>query len=156
MAQPKADTREQLQRNVKKWTKPLMDAGWTCLPSVIIHRQQALGLDSVDLNIILYLASRWWHEDDPPFPSVRTIAEVIGIKPRSVQRHLAKLEDGNLLERFERRTIDNGRTSNGFRLTKLITAAAPFALEEIERREARKKEAAETRARKRPRLASVK
>ncbi len=157
MAQAKQETREQLQRNVKKWSKPLMEAGWTCIPTVIIHRQQALGLDSVDLNIIVYLASRWWYEDDPPFPSVQTIAEVIGLKSaRSVQRHLAKLEDGELIERVSRSAPGKGRMSNGYRLTKLIKAATPFALEEIERREARKAEAAKTLARKKPQLKAVK
>ena len=35
---------EALRVNEKKWTKPLMDAGWTCIPTVIIERQQVLGL----------------------------------------------------------------------------------------------------------------
>ena len=33
---------EQLRVNEKKWTKPLMDAGWSALPNIIIEKQAAL------------------------------------------------------------------------------------------------------------------
>src|SRR3546814_15223210 len=53
-----------LRTNEKKWSKPLMDAGWTALPSVIIENQKQLGLNPLDLNIVLYLASKWWTPED--------------------------------------------------------------------------------------------
>ncbi len=46
---------EQLRVNEKKWTKPLMDSGWSVLPNIIIEKQAALGLDPLDMNIILHL-----------------------------------------------------------------------------------------------------
>jgi hypothetical protein len=46
-----------------------MDAGWTVIPNVLIERQRALGLDSLDLNILLVLASMWWDAENPPWPS---------------------------------------------------------------------------------------
>jgi hypothetical protein len=33
-----------------------MAAGWTAMPSVIIEKQEALGLDALDMNIILHLS----------------------------------------------------------------------------------------------------
>lgn len=45
-----------LKVNERKWTKTLMDAGWTVIPSVILDRQQALGLEPMDVNILLHLA----------------------------------------------------------------------------------------------------
>ena len=42
---PESDPKAAVRENEKKWGKPLMDAGWTCIPSTIILRQQALGLD---------------------------------------------------------------------------------------------------------------
>lgn len=36
-----------------------MKAGWTALPNVIFERQRALGLDAIDVNIILHIASYW-------------------------------------------------------------------------------------------------
>ena len=83
---------EQLRVNEKKWTKPLMDAGWSVLPNIIIEKQAALGLHPLDMNIILHLVQYWWvadnlpHQywwvaDNLPHPSVATIAEAIGVTP---------------------------------------------------------------------------
>ena len=59
------EKQERLRRNEKKWTPTLMNAGWTVIPSIILERQQALGLDPVDVNILLQLARYWWYEDIP-------------------------------------------------------------------------------------------
>jgi hypothetical protein len=48
----KADGAAELRVNEKKWTPTLMKAGWTVLPNVIFERQQALGLDALDINIL--------------------------------------------------------------------------------------------------------
>ncbi|WP_453974338.1 hypothetical protein [Bradyrhizobium elkanii] len=72
----------QLKVNEKKWTAPLMKAGWTALPNVIFERQRALGLDAIDVNIILHIASYWWTAEGKPFPSKRTIAAAMDVEPR--------------------------------------------------------------------------
>lgn len=71
-----------------------MDAGWTVIPSVIIERQQVLGLDALDVNILLHLATYWWTPDNKPHPAKKTIADAIGVEPRTVQRRIAALEKG--------------------------------------------------------------
>jgi len=71
---------KELQINAQKWTKPLMDAGWTVMPTVIFERQKALGLDALDVNILLHLAGYWWTPDNKPHPSKRTIAAAIGVE----------------------------------------------------------------------------
>lgn len=49
MAAKQAASNERvLRRNEEKWTAPLMDAGWTAIPSIILDKQHALGLDPVD------------------------------------------------------------------------------------------------------------
>lgn len=63
------NVKEVLQENQKKWGLDLMKAGWTLLPNTIFMRQRALGLDSVDINILLVLLSYWWQADNLPFPS---------------------------------------------------------------------------------------
>ena len=76
---------KELQINAQKWTKPLMDAGWTVMPTVIFERQKALGLDALDVNILLHLAGYWWTPDNKPHPSKRTIAAAIGaLEPHGV------------------------------------------------------------------------
>ena len=94
-----ADAAEALRVNEKKWIKPLMEAGWTCIPSVIIERQRALGLDAIDINILMHLATHWWTEDNKPYPSKVTIATALDITSRTVQRRIAAMERDGFIRR---------------------------------------------------------
>jgi DNA-binding transcriptional regulator YhcF (GntR family) len=141
---------ESLRRNERKWTATLMDAGWTVLPSIILERQQALGLDAVDVNILLHLARHWWHADSLPHPSKRTVAECMNIDVSTVRRRIAALEASGFIRRKPRFDPKYGQTSNEYDFTGLIEAATPYALEVLEERKERQKEHAARRTRKRP------
>ena len=119
-----------LRTNEKKWSKPLMDAGWTALPSVIIENQKQLGLSPLDLNIVLYLASKWWTAEGKPYPSKSTMAKAMDVHPRTIQKHVAGLEGAGYLLREERRT-ETGSKTNIYHLDGLIKAAKPFAEEKL-------------------------
>lgn len=147
------EAQDRLRRNADKWSDPLMDAGWTVLPSVILERQQALGLDPIDVNILLQLARHWWYADNPPHPSKKAIAECLGIKEITVRRHIAAMEAAGLIQRRPRHDPKDGRQqSNDYLFDGLIKAATPFAHEEIARRKKRKEEEDARRTRKRPQL----
>jgi hypothetical protein len=139
-----------------KWTKPLKDAGWTSFPSVIIERQRALGLDAVDINILLHLAVRWWTADNAPFPAKGTIAAAMGVHPRTIQRRITKLVGAGFVTRVPRRLAKGGSTSNQYLLDGLIKHATPFAIERIAEKKARKEEPTKRAMRKRPQLKVVK
>ena len=146
---------KEVRVNEKKWTKPLMRSGWTALPSVIIERQKALGLDALDMNIILHLTTYWWERDNKPHPSKKTIAEAIGVTPRTVQRRISALQAGGLIRREERRVRGKGSRTNLYHFDGLIDAAQPFAkekLDEIEERRAAKKAAVARKGRPKLRL----
>ena len=49
----KAEHQKRLRINEEKWSKTLMDAGWTALPSILLDKQHALGIDAIDLNILM-------------------------------------------------------------------------------------------------------
>jgi len=137
MAQTKKDTSaKHLRENEKKWTRPLLEAGWTMLPNVIFERQQALGLDAIDINILLHLASYWWKAGDLPHPGKKRIADAIGRDPRTIQRRIARMEAGGLIQRIERRVAGVGSKTNLYEFTGLIDEAIPFALEKIAERKA--------------------
>lgn len=158
MAKPitKKETQERLKRNEKKWTPTLMAAGWTVIPSVILERQQALGLDPIDVNILLQLARYWWYEDNPPHPSKKAIAECIGRSASTVRRRIAEMEAGGLIKRVPRFDKKYGQQSNMYLFDGLIKGAIPLAQEVIEDREKRKNENAARRTRKKPKLKVVK
>ena len=119
--------------NEKKWSKTLMDAGWTCFPSVIIERQKVLGLDATDVNILLHLASYWWHKDNKPHPSKKTIAAAMDVTPRTVQRRIAGMVRDGIIRREERRIPGKGSKTNLYHLDPLIEAALPYAQEKLKR-----------------------
>lgn len=129
-AQKKSTTSSDLKTNEKKWSKTLMDAGWTALPSVIIENQKQLGLNPIDMNIVLYLASKWWTPDGKPFPSKTTIAKAMDLNPRTIQKHIAALEAAGYIRREERR-MHTGSQTNIYHLDGLIKAAKPFADEKL-------------------------
>jgi len=146
----------QLKVNEKKWTPTLMKAGWTVLPNVLFERQQALGLDAIDINIILHIASYWWTREGKPHPSKATIAKAMGIEPRTVQRRIARLEAARLIWREQRRLSSKNNQTNIYHLDGLIKAATPYALEKIAEREAKAAERTARAARKgKPKLTLV-
>lgn len=144
-----------LRANEAKWGQTLVDAGWTLVPSTLLERQKAMGLDPVDLNILLQLARHWWQAGNPPHPAIGTIAECIGKSVSTVQRRIKQLERDGIIEiehRFNPR--HGGQTSSNYYFRGLIKAAEPYAEETIEDRKKARAEAAEKRSRKAPRKPS--
>jgi hypothetical protein len=143
----------QLKVNERKWTKTLMDAGWTVIPSVILDRQQAFGLEPADVNILLHLAKYWWEKDRLPFPTKKAIADCMGVSESTVQRRIASMEAGGLIKRVYRFSgKHNGQKANAYDFTGLIKEATPYADEALKARENRRKADAARRTRKRLRL----
>lgn len=126
---------KKLQENEKKWGV-LMKAGWTMLPNMIFMRQRALGLDSMDINILLVLLSHWWTAENLPFPSKRTIAEAIGCDASTVRRRIQAMEAAGFLQRIERRVEHDRSKTNQYDFSGLIAAATPYAQEELQERDA--------------------
>jgi hypothetical protein len=134
-----------------------MDAGWTCIPSVIIERQRAFGLDAIDINILMHLATHWWTEDNKPYPSKVTIAQALDVTPRTVQRRIAAMEAAGFIRREERRIPGKGSNTNRYHLDGLIRAAQPYAQEKLQLRAERDAERKKAVVRKgKPRLRVVK
>lgn len=124
----------------QRWGRLLIDAGWVAFPSVFLQRQQALGLDPLDVNILLQLADHWWERDNLPFPSKKTLADRIGVTPRTIQRRIARMESAGFIKRIERRDRNGGNRTNRYSFAGLIKEADPFAHEVLKEREKRKHE----------------
>lgn len=146
-----------LKANEKKWSKELMDAGWTVIPNVLLERQKALGLDAFDINIIMHLAAYWWTPEGKPFPSKTTMADAMNVDPRSVQRRIAKMEKLGFIRREQRRVTGVGSKTNVYHLDGLIAMAKPYAQEMVEDRKKKKEDREKMRAKKgKPKLTLVK
>lgn len=117
-----------LRANEVKWGVELVEAGWTMIPSTILEHQEALGLDPVEMNILLQLARYWWRADNPPHPTIKTIAGCIKKSVSTVQRRITKLKAAGLIEiehRFDER--HHGQKTSNYRFTGLIKEATEFA-----------------------------
>lgn len=152
------DEKEGLRENEKKWGKEVMATGWTAMPNIILKRQKQLGLDSLDLNILLHLMSYWWTAAELPFPSKKTLAASMSVDESTIRRRIAALESGGLLKRIERRVSGDRSKPNQYDLSGLIEAIKPFAIEEsaaIEESRQQKAERTKRMRAKKPALRSV-
>lgn len=130
------------QEFVKKWGREAHSLGWTAIPNILLERQQALGLGSVDLNLILILLKHWWKaSDDAPFPTKKTLAEIIGRTEKTVQARIAEMEKKGLITRNERYSPVYGRMANGYDLSGLISKLEAIAKSEVKERQKKEKEA---------------
>lgn len=107
-----------------KWGATALEKGWTALPNTLIKNQRLLGLDPLEMNIILHLCSFWWSSATLPHPSKKTIAAAVAVDPRTVQRRIAKLEERNLIRRVWQASPDRrgGTTANAYDLSGLARA----------------------------------
>jgi predicted transcriptional regulator len=154
-ATAKRSDADKIKVNEAKWSKTLMDAGWTAFPSIIIEKQEALGLDALDMNIILHLSSYWWTADNLPRPSVETIAKALQVKPRTIQKRVKALHELGLIERLERRHTQHGSRPNLYGFKGLIAKATPFAVEKLTEIAERKETKAARLRRKKPKLSLI-
>ncbi len=121
----------------RKWGKECRDAGWTAVPNILIQRQKSLGLEPIDLNILLHLMAYWWQDENKPHPSKNTLAQSIGVSPSTIRRRIKGMEAGGLIKRIERRRESDRSDTNEYDLTPLREALKPYAEEELtERRRA--------------------
>lgn len=157
MAKGKTKTDENLKVLEQKWSPELIEAGWTVLPAALIEHQKALGIDAIDINIILHLANRWWTADNRPMPSKNSIAEAMQIDPSTVRRRIQTMEKGGLIRREERRVSKVGSKTNIYHLDGLIESLKPFAAVMVEEKKKRTSERdARYAKRGKPRLSLVK
>jgi len=83
-------------------------AGFQIVPNVIFRAQKHLGLDSVDVVILLNLTLHWWSAASLPFPSPALIANRMGLSKRTVERRIKALEKKKFLKRLRSEVSDDG------------------------------------------------
>jgi hypothetical protein len=74
--------------------------GVQVIPNVLVRAQAHLGLDAVDVVVLLNMNMHWRQKGDFPFPRPMIIAKRMGISKRTVERRIEKLVKAGLLERL--------------------------------------------------------
>ncbi|ENJ1524217.1 helix-turn-helix domain-containing protein [Shewanella algae] len=132
-------TKPTLKANEEKWGKENVEAGWTLVPNALLVHQASLGLQPMDVNIILQIARFWWEAGKHPYPSKGTLADCIGVSPRTIQTRISALAKLGFIERIERRD-SNGSKTNIYKLTPLIEHLKPYSESMIEEKVQRQTE----------------
>jgi DNA-binding transcriptional regulator YhcF (GntR family) len=150
------DTSKTLRESEKKWGKPAIAAGFTLFPSTLLLKQHALGLDCIDLVIILQILKHWWHADSAPFPSQVQLAKTMNVDLSTVKRHLTRLKSAGLVTWTSRANKHGGQASNAYDMTGLIKHVQDFAVAELAERQKADDARKARNSRKRPLLRVVK
>lgn len=133
-----------------KWTRPVAESGWTSFPNVIFERQQALQLTPLDMNILLHLAGNWWTVGNNPRRSKKSLADAIGVHPRTIQKRIEEMERWGYIKRIYRKAGVGDNLPNEYDLSGLIEKVTPFAEEKLAERERQQAEKTAATTRKRP------
>lgn len=120
------------------WGRKTMDLGFNQLPSLLFQRQKELGLEALDMNIILQIASFWWKKDRMPYPSKRFLADSISVSQSTIQRRIAALEKRGYVKRIVQSASSKARKANVYDLSGLVAALSLQADKEQIEREAKK------------------
>lgn len=140
-----AASTEQISKRAleERWGEAAIAAGYTVLPSIILKRQKKLGLDALDVNILMHLLSYWWKGGALPFPSKNVLAEAIGVDKSTIRRRFQRLEKCGFVKRIQRHGAGGVNKSNQYDPAGLIKTIKPFAeeeVEEIKKRQAKKEQ----------------
>lgn len=104
-----------------KWTKPVMQRGFTIVPNLLLSHQHSLGLSSPECMLLIHLITYWWESDKNPYPSKAVLAQRMGISERQVQRYISELiQKGFIRRKPEEIRGRTGRTIVSFDLSGLV------------------------------------
>ncbi len=123
------------------WGKAVYKHGYAGIPSILIQAQQRLGINSMQMNIIVQLLDYFYEPSRKPFPTKRELATRIGVTEKTIQINIRALEKAELIQREMRKTAAGDWNSNIYHLDGLIAkvqALEPeFAEEKRKRKEAK-------------------
>lgn len=102
------------------WGKEVLRHGYTAVPSILIRAQRRLGINAMQLNIVLQLLDYWIDPGRRPFPSKKDIADRIGVTGKTIQINIRAMEQAGLIKRELRKTKAGDWNSNIYHLDGLI------------------------------------
>lgn len=106
--------------SARKWGAKVLEHGFSIVPSLLFKGQARLGINGMQLAILLHLADFWWDSDQHPWPAKSTVAERLGVSSRQFQKHIEALEKRGYVKRIERLSSRKGKLSNAYDLSGLV------------------------------------
>ena len=60
------------------------DTGFVAIPDMLIKHQVELGLDAMDMIILLNIVMHWWKPNELPHPRLSSISKRIGVNRKDM------------------------------------------------------------------------
>lgn len=108
------------RQSEKKFGRAVMSHGPYIVPALMLRAQARLNVNSTQMVVLLQLLDFWWTEESSAHPSIKTIAERIGLSTKQVQRTVDALVEKGLIGKINRRLPGRGKTSNEYKFDGLI------------------------------------
>ena len=116
-------------------------AGFQVIPNVLFRAQKHLGVDCVDILILLNLSLHWWGPYSLPYPSPALIAERMNVSKRTIERRLQTLEKSGFIKRLPAKAPQEGKPKvRSFEMSGLVAKLEEAALVGLVQREYRRRE----------------
>ncbi|MCS3930765.1 helix-turn-helix domain-containing protein [Bradyrhizobium sp. 14AA] len=116
------------QSRVRQKWDCVTDPGFLTLPYVLLLHQSDLKISSEHLNVLLNFIAHWHSNGRMPHPRTSTIANRMGISPRSVQRAMSWLIENGFLAKLPRLRRDDPQQ---YDMLPLVEKLKPYAMERI-------------------------
>ncbi len=127
ISEPDPPTKPDSEKVLRQKWRTSLDAGWTVIPSALIRGLPLLHIGAGELAVLISLIDYWWAPNDPPWPSKKALAERLGVSQKTIQRHLAVLQQEGLIVSEARHRAGGGQTSNRYDLTPLVAKLEAIA-----------------------------
>jgi hypothetical protein len=98
---PKAERRNSSTEGI--WGSAVLSHGYTGIPSILIQGQQRLGVNALQMNILIQLLDYWRDPERKSFPTKKQIAERIGVTEKTIHNNVRLLGDAGLVQREMRK-----------------------------------------------------
>ncbi len=121
VAEPPPPSKPDTEKILRQKWRTSLDAGWTVIPAALIRGLPRLHIGVGELAVLIILIDYWWAPDDPPWPSKKALAERLSVSQKTIQRHLAVLQQEGLIVSEARHRKGGGQTSNRYDLAPLAT-----------------------------------
>jgi DNA replication protein DnaD len=124
----------------EKWGDALRQ-GFVVIPWVMLRRQKELGLESLELVVLLHLIASWWDTASAPYPSSKAVAKRMDVSVRTVQRCLKALQaKGFLLKQQPSLANDGTSIVTRYDLTPLAARLTDIVKDQIKLAQEAKRE----------------
>lgn len=86
----------------RKWSKAILDDGYTVIPNLLIKHLVDLGLDPLHFTVLVAIEMHRWRPESA-WPSQQKLADITGYSTKTIHRVTENLHDMGLINKIKSR-----------------------------------------------------